>query len=141
MLDSLDRVRKSEQEMAPLLKRARRCFEESPDGAKCLEICASAVRPVNSGEAALIVEGGTVTTHDTVASLAYWDINNLATPLVQSATADAPGVKMETNADVFAHVNGIVSEQVFVSRSHLVISAVNTLLKLKKRKRACDGDV
>jgi len=138
MIDSIAAVTEMVNTAKPEVAAARAVYESLLGQSVAVAVSTSPTRPVVTGAAAMLHGGAPVTTTRGREAAAYWDLRNIAKPLVSAVLAVPPGTKLDTPTAVYTFIASRVSEHTFVTRAHTIASAVAQAQSsgATKRKRA-----
>ena len=136
MIDSIAAVTEMVDAAKPEVAEARAAYEALLGKSVAVAVSTSATRPVVTGTTAMLHGGAPVTTTRGREAAAYWDLRNIAKPLVSAVLAVPPGTKLDTPTAVYTFIASRVSEHTFVTRAHTIASAVAGARPAAKRKRA-----
>lgn len=136
MLDSIATVENMVTSAKPQVAAARRAYEGLLGPAVAVAVSTSATRPVVAGNAAMLHGGAPVTKTHGPAAAAYWDLRNVAKPLVDAVTDVPPGTKLDTPTAVYTFISARVSEHTFITRAALIATAVANAPRARKRPRS-----
>jgi hypothetical protein len=133
MIDSIAIVAGMVSAAKPAVASAREAYERALGPSVALAVGTSATRPVVTGATALLHGGKPVTKKHGPLAAAYWDLRNIAKPLVDAVTSVPPGTKLNTPTNVYTFISSRVSENTFVARAKTIQEAVERAPRKRKR--------